>query len=173
MLSLRKTQLFIACSLDGFIAGEKGEIDWLFTDQDYGYTPFMKGIDSCVMGRKTYELAASFLEWPYAGKKCFVLTRNKKIKKDVRAELYSNAKKLMEKLQKEKGKNIWLVGGGEIVKLFLDENWLDELIVFVHPLILGKGIPLFPRGMEKKKLKLLNTHAFETGLVRMHYAVEK
>ena len=169
---MRKIKLFIACSLDGFIAGEKGEIDWLFTDQDYGYTPFMKGVDSCVMGRKTYELAASFPEWPYAEKKCYVLTRNKKIKKDARAEFVFDAKKLMEKLQKEKGNGILVVGGGEVVKLFLNENCLDELIVFVHPLILGKGIPLFPKAT-KKKLKLLNTHAFNTGLVRLHYAVEK
>ena len=75
MVGLRKVILFIATSLDGYIAGPAGEIDWLFQDQDYGYAEFYESVEYIVMGRKTYETALSFEEWPHPGKQTFVFTR--------------------------------------------------------------------------------------------------
>ena len=79
---MRKVTLFIACSVDGYIAREKGGIDWLFTDNDYGYKKFYSSIDTILTGRKTYEQALGFGEWPYPGKKCYVLSRKPDNKAD-------------------------------------------------------------------------------------------
>ncbi len=167
---MRKIILFIATSLDGFIAGPRGEIDWLFTDQDYGYKKFYSSIDTLLMGRKTYELANSFPEWPYAGKKVIVFT-HKKGKKDSRVEFSSNPNQVIQKIRKQKGKNAWLVGGGEVVSFFLQQKGIDEMRVFIHPLILGKGIPLFPTRRGENSLSLQKTRKFSSGLVELHYCV--
>ena len=74
---MRKIVLFIASSLDNFIARKNGDVSWLFTDQDYGYKKFYYSVDVLLVGRKTYEQALSFGEWPYIGKKCYVFTRKK------------------------------------------------------------------------------------------------
>lgn len=170
---MRKIILFIACSLDGFIARKDGGIDWLFTDQDYGYKEFYESVDTLLVGRKTYELACSFPEWPYAEKKTVVFTKNKNQKTNSRIEFSSDPIPFTKKLLKENGKNVWIVGGGEIISIFLNAEMVDELRVFVHPVILGDGIPLFTKIKKQIKLKLINEQKFSTGLVELHYRVEK
>ncbi|MBI2145334.1 dihydrofolate reductase family protein [Candidatus Woesearchaeota archaeon] len=96
---MRKVNLFIACSLDGYIAGPKGEIDWLFSDGDYGYSKFYKSVDAIIMGRKTYELSLSFDSWPHTGKKTYVLSR-KNNKPDSRVEFAKDGVELTKKLLK-------------------------------------------------------------------------
>ena len=105
---MRKLTLFIAASLDGFIAREDHSIDWLFSDQDYGYSGFYKSIDTIVLGRKTYELALKFDPWPYPGKKCYVITKQKNRMSDRRVEFCSDVLNLTKDLIKERGKSIWL-----------------------------------------------------------------
>ena len=168
---MRKIKLFIACSLDGFIAREDGSIDWLFNG-DYGYAKFYKSIDTVLMGRKTYELSL-ILNDTHKGKKVIVFTKQKSVHKLPNAEFISDAVGFTKKLKKSKGKGIWLVGGGEIVSILLNSKLIDEMIIFVHPIILGKGIPLF-RNMEKEiKLKLIEQFAYKDGLVRLYYEVLK
>jgi dihydrofolate reductase len=171
---MRSVIAYIATSLDMFIAREKGEVDWLFPPNGYGYEKFIAGIDTVLMGRKTYELACTFEEIPYAGMKCIVFTRNaKKLKRFPHVQFISkDIQKFVRALKKEKGKNIWLVGGGEIITTLHAAKLVDEFMLFMHPLLLGKGIPLLKNASETK-LKLLDTHAFPDGLVKMHYAVNK
>lgn len=166
---MRKIKLFIACSLDGFIARENGGIDWLFTG-DYGYKKFYASIDTVLMGRKTYELGLKLGE-TYREKRTIVFTKRKNLKKVGNAELVSDIVLFTKKLKKQEGKDIWLVGGGEIVSVLLNNKLVDEMQIFVHPLVLGKGIPLFPNIKKEVKLKLVETFAFKDGLVKMRYNV--
>ncbi|HLC59934.1 MAG TPA: dihydrofolate reductase family protein [Candidatus Nanoarchaeia archaeon] len=164
---MRKIKLFIACSLDGFIARVDGGIDWLFTG-DYGYKEFYDSIDTVLMGRKTYELALKLGE-TYKDKKAVVFTTKENLKKSSNIEFISDVISFTKKLKNLKGKDIWLVGGGEIVSLLLNNNLIDEMIIFMHPIILGKGIPLFKSIKKEIKLKLIGTHKFEDGLVKLYY----
>ena len=170
---MRKVVLFIASSLDGFIAEKNGGIGWLFSDADYGYKKFFASVDALVMGRKTYELAASFGEWPYGSKKCFVFTRKTGKFHDKRVMFSDSLVELVGKLVKSRGKNIWLVGGGEIVSVLLNAGLVHEIIISIHPIILGSGIPLFSRLINRVKLKVKNQKSFKSGLVQIHYVVQK
>ena len=166
---MRKIKLFIACSLDGFIAREDGGIDWLFNG-DYGYNKFYDSIDTVLMGRKTYELALK-LEESYKDKRAIVFTRQKNLKKSSNVEFVSDIVSLTKKLKNSKGKDIWLVGGGEIISVLLNNNLIDEMQIFVHPIILGKGIKLFQNIKKEVRLKLAGTKNYKSGLVQLNYKV--
>ena len=166
---MRKIKLFIACSLDGFIARGDGGIDWLFNG-DYGYKKFYNSVDTVLMCRKTYELALKLGE-TYKDKRAIVFTRQKNLKKFSDIEFISDIVSFTKKLKIEKGKDIWLVGGGEIVSVFLNNNLIDEMQIFVHPIILWKGIKLFPNIKKEVRLRLVDTFKFEDGLVKMEYKI--
>lgn len=156
--------LYIAASLDGFIARKNGEVNWLFTDQDYGYPEFYKKIDAVVMGNKTYKQALSFGE-SYKGKECYVFSRNKKGKKGNATFVSEDIKKFVKRL---KG-NVWLVGGSQIIKEFLNHNLIDEYRIFVHPILLGNGIPLFQGDFHEIKLKFMGAKSYSSGLIELKY----
>ncbi|MCS4537632.1 MAG: dihydrofolate reductase family protein [Thaumarchaeota archaeon] len=165
---MRKVRLFIASSLDGYIAREDGSVDWLFSDADYGYSEFYGSIDTVVMGRKTYEKSLEFEERPFRGKKVHVFSRSAK-KKGV--EFVSDVVGFMKKLVRSKGKDIWLVGGSEIVSIFLNEGLIDEIILSIHPVILGRGITLFKKVQKDVWLKMQKSVSFDSGLVQIHYVL--
>ncbi len=166
---MRKLVLYIATSLDGYIAGPSGEIDWLFADQDYGYREFFAGVDTVLMGRKTYEQALSFGEYPYQGTRGFVFSRARRTPDENVTFVSSDVASLVSGLKRASGKNIWLVGGGEIVAECVRHDLIDEFILFVHPIILGAGIPLFPPGLPRRPLKLVRSGSFSSGLVQISY----
>lgn len=167
---MRKLVLFIACSLDGYIARNDGGIDWLPTDQDYNYTSFYEGIDTVVMGRKTYDLALTFGGYPYKGKTSYVFTRNAVRRGDDNAVFVSReAGGFIQELKKQKGKGIWLVGGGEVVRECVKQDLIDEYILSYVPVILGDGVLLFPPPGREIPLKLVKSESFNTGLVQMTY----
>lgn len=170
---VRKIILYIATSLDGYIAREKGEIDWLFSPDgnDYGYEKMFARIDTVIMGRATFDVSRKLEEKPFAGKRCIVFTRNKKLKNYSNVEYVTqNPVELVEKLQKEKGKDIWIVGGGEIASALLNRDLIDEYYFFVHPIILGKGISLYSHMQKQVTLSLVSAHAFANGLVELRYS---
>jgi len=167
---VRKVSLFIATSLDGYIAGPSGEIDWLFTDEDYGYNAFYAGVEVIVMGRKTYAQCLRFDEWPYPGKEAHVLTRNPRREPDPRVSFTSEAvPRLVERLRPGGAGTIWLVGGGEANRLFLEHDLVDELIVSVHPTVLGSGIPLVAGAAVPRSFQLRSMRSFPSGLVQLAY----
>ena len=167
---MRKVVVFIATSLDGYIAGPAGEIGWLFHDQDYGYAEFYEGVEYIVMGRKTYETALSFEEWPHPGKRTFVFTRTggAKGRPDV-SFVDEDVRSLVNRLKPGDGGHIWLVGGSELIGAFLEADLLDELVVSIHPVLLGSGIPLVRGASFSKSYRLKSVQEYETGLVQLAY----
>lgn len=168
----RKVKLFIATSLDGYIAGPHGEIDWLFTDQDYGYTEFISGIDTIIMGRKSYEATLNFDEWPYKGMVTYVFTRRTDHPADPKVTFTSEPiADFINNIRKIPGKDIWLMGGGELIGSFLNAGLVDEATIGIHPIILGDGIPLIPKGTKQTRLHLTDEKRYETGLLLASYMV--
>lgn len=164
--------LFIASSLDGFIASPDGSIDWLFTDQDYGYSEFYAGVETVIMGNKTYQQVLGFDEYPYPDKQVFVLTRDRTKTKDKNAIFISQEiPEFITNLRSLAKGNIWLVGGGEVIEIFLQQGLIDRLILSIHPLLLGKGIPLFLPDFPSQNLELKDTQTFASGLVQLNYQV--
>ncbi len=167
---MRKVILFIASSLDGFIAGKNGEIDWLFTDRDYGYAGFFKTIGVVIMGRKTYEQALTFGEYPYMGAEGYVLSRSRAGTTDENVTFISgDVADFVRSLKAKRGKEIWLVGGSEAIRTFIEHDLIDEFIISIHPVIFGDGIPLFHPPLPKRYLRLQNCKTFDTGLVQVTY----
>ena len=164
--------LYIASSLDGFIARTDGSVDWLFSDQDYGYQEFYNSIDTVVMGRKTYEQARSFEEHPFAGKSFFVFSRSMTRSPEKNVNFIDDTiPDFIGKIKRKSRTNIWLVGGAELIEIFLNRNSINFLILSIHPIILGKGIPLFKNLKREVNLKLRQSVSFESGLVQLHYKI--
>lgn len=165
----RKIVLFIACSLDGYIARANGDIDWLFDDQDYGYTQFYESIDTVLVGRKTYEQASNFEEVPFEGKECHVFSRSIDREDGCAKFVDGDIVNFVEELKGREGKDIWLVGGAEIIEVLLSANLIDRFIISIHPILLGDGVPLFKKQSDEIKLVLTNSISFPTGLAQLHY----
>jgi dihydrofolate reductase len=171
---MRKVKLFVASSLDCYIAREDGGIDWLYTDADYGYEKFYDSIDTRIMGRKSYEQSLTFDVYPYKGKKVYVFTR-KKVRRNNNEQdceyIDTNIQDFVTNLTQLIGKAIWLLGGGEIVSVLLNAGLVDEIILSIHPIILGTGIPLLRNIQKQVNLKLENSLSFERGLTQLCYKV--
>ena len=169
---MRRVKLFVAMSLDGFIAGPNEEIDWLFTDQDYGLSKFYKSVDTVLIGRKTYDFMLRHGKKSYKGKENYVFSRSQKVSDSPDVKYVSQGPaKFVRQIRQSKGKDIWLVGGGELFAYLLNRGQVDDIILAVHPTVLGKGIALFPQRSNPVKLKLVTHRNFDTGLVVLHYRV--
>lgn len=171
---MRKVILGLAVSLDGFIEGPNGEYDWCFTDQDYGMSGFFKQIDSLFMGRKSYELAQKMGgSSPWKGITSYVFSNTLKevTGKDTRLVSGDLAKEV-KALKAMPGKDIWLFGGASLTTSFINLKLVDELWLSVHPILLGTGKPLFQDIQGRKKLILLDTKTYDTGLVSLKYQLK-
>ncbi|MBG1267811.1 dihydrofolate reductase family protein [Nostoc sp. WHI] len=168
---MRKIKLFIASSLDGYIARQSGEVDWLFTDQDYGYTEFFDQVDTVIMGNKTYQQLLSFGEYPYQGKQAFVFSKTAQNIIDNNVKFVSSDwKSLINTLRQSSGRDIWLVGGAQTIHYFLINGFIDELILSIHPIILGNGIPLIVNDLNlETALQLKDVKTYESGLLQVFY----
>ncbi|MDX9880821.1 MAG: dihydrofolate reductase family protein [Prolixibacteraceae bacterium] len=170
----RKVILFIAMSLDGYIAKPDDDISFLSMvgqeGEDYGYASFVKNVDTVIWGRRTYEKVLSFgVEFPHAGRNVFVMT-SKPLQDYGPVRFYSGSvKELIERLKRQDGKNIYVDGGSVLVNEMLRYQLIDEFYISVIPILLGDGIPLFRKGIPEQKLKLAGSQHFEKGLVQMHY----
>jgi len=172
----RKFIVYVAVSADGFIARPDGAVEWLDRPHpkgDYGMPEFYRSIDTCILGRKTYDLMVGFgLAEGYAGKKNYVFSRTLLKTKTSKVSVVSEDVPIFaERLRSEKGKHIWLVGGAELVAAFLDAGKVDEFIIHVIPTMIGEGIPLVAPRHRDLRLKLLATKKFPDGVVRLHYAI--
>lgn len=169
----RRVVLYIAASVDGYIAKRGGDIGFLkqveSPGEDYGYVEFARGVDTVIMGRKTYDKAKKFAVFPHEGRRVIVLSRKKK-GKDARAEFRSgDLSKLIAKLKNEPGRDVFVDGGAEAVHSLLKKDLIDVLIVSTIPVLLGGGVPLFKSGRPERRLKLVSSRAFPTGLVQSRY----
>lgn len=167
----RKLTYFVACSMDGFIAAPGGRIDWLFTDQDYGYAAFYSQVDTLLMGRKTYDLCMGFPEYPYPNKRAFVFSRTLESSPRQEVEITDEEPgSLVMGLKREPGGTIWLVGGFGLAKQLWHADEIDQLFVSIHPVSLGDGVPLFPKGeLVPRKWRLMGSRIHATGLLQAVY----
>ncbi len=169
---MRKVIHFVAMSLDGYIAGPEGEVDWLFMDQDYGMKRFFASIDTALIGRKTFEFMLGQGMRSYPGASNYVFSRTLRADDHPEVNLVSeNAAATVAALRAREGKDIWLVGGGGLLRTLLDAELVDELVVAVHPVLLGRGIPLLPPREAAVPLDLARVEPYDTGLVTLHYGV--
>lgn len=168
----------IATSLDGFIARENGEIDWLpdlgDESEDYGFSEFFSSIDCLVMGRNSLEVVLAFPDWPYEGKRVIVLSSSMKQipeKVEGKVELYSGSlADLLEKLSTEHCSRIY-VDGGRTIQSFLNEGLLTDITITTIPVLLGKGIRLFGEVKEDIFLGHNDTKSFPSGFVQSSYEI--
>ena len=167
---MRDVCYFVASSLDGFIAGPDGSIDWLFTDGDYGYSDFYRSVDCAVMGRKTFELSLTFSEYPYAGKQAIVFTRRnlKPPHADVRI-VHDAPDGFLAELKQQAGGRIWFVGGGELGGELVQAGLIDELVLTIHPVSLGRGTPLFNPHDRRTPWSVQAVTTHRNGLVQIAY----
>lgn len=176
-MSNRKVIIYIAASLDGYIATKEESLDWLFQvegEGDNGYSAFYETVDAVLMGKKTYDwiLNQELPEFPYKGKETYVFSRTAAGSTEDVTFISDGITSLIADLKKQSGKNIWLVGGGELIALFIKEQLVDELIVTIAPAVIGNGIPLFKEGEYKLDLSLKGTKTFNQ-FVELYYEVKK
>ena len=169
----RNVILYIAMSLDGYIARKNGDVDWLEGDDsepeaDIGYDGFYTSIDTVIMGRKTYDQVLTFGDYPYRGTRGYVYTSEKRESNEDVTFTDEDAGELIARLRDEPGKDIWLVGGAEIIDDFMKKDLIDEYFIAIIPCILGEGIPLFKAGNPETRLKLLKTGSVN-GIAMLHY----
>lgn len=174
MISDRKVVLYIAMSLDGYIATKDNSIDFLSLveqeGEDYGYHDFLNSVDTVMIGRKTFDKVISMgFEYPHTDKAVYILTRTEKSSIGTFQYYTGELKQLVSNLKSQSGKNIYCDGGAEIANQLMSEDLVDEFIISVIPILLGDGIKLFKDGRPEQQLELLSTKQFDKGLTQLHY----
>lgn len=176
----RRIVLDLAVSLDGFIEGINGEIDWCIMDQDMNFAKFLNSVDTILYGRKSYELWGEYIPgddtsdmereiWELVhSKKKYVFSKTL-TKLDNHVLINGNIAEEINKLKKEPGKDIWLYGGSSLITTFMNLGLVDEYRISVHPIILGAGKPLFVDIKQRQELKLVETRRFSSGVVQLSY----
>ena len=169
---MEKIILNIASSLDGYIARENGDIDWLPESGTSGYDEFYKTIETVVMGKTTYDQVLTFGAYPYREKKSYVFTRNSEKTNDENTEFVSDVDKFLKHIIPNLKGNIWLIGGGKLISSFVNLDMVDEIVISIIHIVLGKGIPLFKNIQKETKLELIKTINYDK-LVELHYKILK
>ncbi|WP_404427014.1 dihydrofolate reductase family protein [Ureibacillus chungkukjangi] len=172
----RKLVVFIASTLDGYIATKEDSLEWLFNvegEGDNGYSEFYETVDTVVMGKRTYDwlIDQKLEEFPYKNKECYVFTRTSHEDTEDVKFVNEDIRQFVEKLQKKEGKSIWIVGGGELLFYFIKEKLVDEFIITLAPTILGEGIPLFKNGDYQLDLNFTGMRSFNQ-FVELRYEVK-
>lgn len=172
----KKLILFISMSLDGFLATNDDDLSWLSVvekdGEDYGYVEFNKTVDTYIVGRITYEIVLKLTGGtfpPAEQHKCYVITRQERENENGVTFYNGDIKELINRLKSENGKNIYCDGGGQIVKLLMEKDLIDEYRISVIPIILGDGKRLFKGGTPMINLKALPSKQYESGLVQLRY----
>ncbi len=173
-MNSRKVVLYIAMSLDGYIAKPDDDLGFLSIveqeGQDYGYADFVNTVDAVIVGRKTYDKVLSMgYDFPHADKDAYIITRTPRPDIGNVKFLTGNMKDLVDRLKSQKGKNIFVDGGAETVNELLKDGLIDEFYISVIPILLGEGIRLFKDGRPEQQLTLIDSKYFDKGLTQLHY----
>lgn len=171
-----KFRVYIAASVDGYIATPDGGVEWLeaFSGGDFGYDDFFASIDTVVMGRASFDQVLGRGKWPYAGQPSIVLTHREAPRVDIpdlhfmKGEIGRLADEI---LARAKG-DIWIMGGADTIRGFLAAGRVDTLEVFTMPVLLGRGIPLFLETDKMRPLKLVESRTFPKGVARAIYTLQ-
>lgn len=177
---MRKLSLFIATSLDGYIAKPNDDLSFLKAvekeGEDYGYADFMATIDTLIVGRKTYDYVLKEIgssHYDNGQRDVYIITRTERPSVGRTTFYTGNLTELVRRLKSESGKNIYCDGGAEIINELLKNDLIDEFIISVIPVLLGDGTRLFKDGRPEQQLELLNVKTFETGLTQLLYKLVK
>jgi len=169
----KKVILYIAMSLDGYIAKPNDDLSFLSivekVGEDYGYSELLSQVDTIILGRKTYDWVMQLGELPYKDKNVYIITRTFRPNKGKIVFYSGNLMDLIHNLKIQNQKNILCEGGAEIVNELLRKDLIDELIISIIPILVGKGIRLFDENRPEQKLKLISVKTFECGLIQLHY----
>lgn len=163
---------FVAASLDGYIADAAGGVGWLpqGDTEDYRYTDFYRTVGALAMGRRTYEQVLGFGEWPYPGKPAYVFTSNPPDATAPGVEFVcEDPADLVCRIAADCSGTLWLVGGANLAEQFRRAGLIDEYRIFVIPVILGRGIPLFGGDAPPTSLRLETAQTYDDGVVMLHY----
>jgi dihydrofolate reductase len=170
---MRKLILYIAASLDGYIAGPGDNLDFLDSidhgGEDYGYHDFIDSVDTVILGRRTYDWVLERAEFPHKNKQTFILTRTERPAEGNLTFYSGDVGELVQRLKSEPGKHIFCDGGAQVVHALLERSLIDELIISVAPVLLGDGIRLFSDGRPQQPLELLSARTYSSGMLQMHY----
>ncbi len=173
---MRKMSLFIAMSLDGYIAKPNDDLSFLNLvekeGEDYGYALFTDTIDTIIVGRKTYDYVLRNIgpsHYDNGNRDVYVITRNPRPNIGKTIFYTGDLSELAKRLKLAEGKNIYCDGGAEIINELLKHNLIDVFIISVIPVLLGTGTKLFKDGRPEQMLKLINVKTYETGLTQLHY----
>lgn len=173
---MRKIKLYIATSLNGKIAKSDGDVAWLESMPnpdgiDYGYAEFCNSVDTTIMGYNTYNQIISWgIEFPYSDKKNFVLTNKADLEKSEYVEFISkNHIETIQKIKEESGKDIWLIGGGLVNTLLLNAGLIDEIQIFIMPIVIEGGIEVFEKNTFDTQFELVSVKPFPTGAIEIIY----
>lgn len=177
---MRKISLFIAISLDGYIAKPNNDLSFLKIvekeGEDYGYAKFTSAIDTLIVGRKTYDYVLKEIgssHYDNGERDIYVITRTPKPNKG-RVTFYTgDIAELVKKLKSENGKDIYCDGGAEVINKLLKLDLIDEYIISIIPILLGNGTRLFKDGRPEQLLELISSKSFDTGLMQLHYKRKK
>lgn len=171
---MRKIKLFIACSIDGYIATKSGDIQFLdqaaIDNEDYGYEAFMSHIDTVIMGRKTYDKIKSFdVAFPHLNEAVYVFSKTRKGSNDEVTFVNDDAPQFLHALKQQPGKDIFLDGGAQLIHTCLHHQLIDEMIISIIPICLGDGIPLFLPSNQSQTFVLINHKAYQSGVIQLTY----
>jgi dihydrofolate reductase len=175
---MRKVTFGGANSLDNYFARKNDAVDWLMWSDEAAaiMAKYWKTIDTIVMGRKTYEAGLKLTKGkgnPYAGMKCYVFSRTLKARKGDSVEIVStDAVKFVRKLKQQPGKDICVMGGGELARSLFEAKLIDEIGFSIQPVLLGAGIPLFHPMKRQINLERLECKPFKNGCVYVSYRVK-
>lgn len=170
-----KVMLYIAMSLDGYIAAPGDDLSFLSKvekeGEDYGYKAFMEQIDTVIMGRKTYDWVMKHIpEFPHAHLRSYIITQKKRPSQGNTVFYNDDLPMLVEQLKSEHGKNIFVDGGAQTVQTLLKAGLIDEFILSIIPVLLGSGTRLFDSDYSLQELKLMDSTSYGSGLVQLHYS---
>lgn len=172
----REVILYIGTSLDGFIAKEDDDLQWLYETEgegDNGYTEMYQTIDTIIMGKRTYDYIMEHTKnFPYPNKLCYVFTTTENGSSEHVEFVNEDVVEFTKKLKKQEGSKIWMVGGAGILDAFVKEKLIDEYMITVSPHILGSGVPLFKNNNPEIDLILVDTKRYGQ-FVQSHYMVKK
>jgi len=169
---MRRVILNVAVSLDSFIEGPNGEYDWCFADQDYGMTEFFSQIEIIFMGRKSYDLIKrtgdinAFPQYKFVFSDTLVPEENPAVEIIRKADFLSE----VQKIRTSPGGDIWLFGGAELVSAFVQAGLVDELLLSIHPILLGSGKPLFEH-IGRTNLQFMGSKSYSSGLLQARYGL--